>query len=120
MTDAADKGYKGLGMEGSIARWYEKNTRNSMDEFRKDAERLKAFLPNGGDLLEVAPGPGFLAIELARDPRIRVTGLDISKTFVELAKKNAEEAGVREHCHKDKRDRDGGLVLADFGEWVRR
>jgi ubiquinone/menaquinone biosynthesis C-methylase UbiE len=95
MTDAADKGYKGLGMEGSIARWYEKNTRNSMDEFRKDAERLKAFLPNGGDLLEVAPGPGFLAIELARDPRIRVTGLDISKTFVELAKKNAEEAGVR-------------------------
>jgi ubiquinone/menaquinone biosynthesis C-methylase UbiE len=92
---AAGKGYKGLGMEGSIARWYEKNTRRSMDEFRKDAERLKAFLPDGGDVLEVAPGPGFLAIEMARDSRFRVTGLDISRTFVELARKNAAEAGVR-------------------------
>lgn len=86
-------------MEGSIARWYEKNTRESMDEFRREAERLKAFLPDGGDVLEVAPGPGFLAIELARDPRIRVTGLDISRTFVELAKKNAAEAGVRADFH---------------------
>jgi ubiquinone/menaquinone biosynthesis C-methylase UbiE len=82
-------------MEGSIARWYEKNTRKSMEEFRNEAERLKAFLPDGGDVLEVAPGPGFLAIEMARDRGIRVTGLDISKTFVELARKNAAEAGVR-------------------------
>lgn len=95
MTASAEKGYKGLGMEGPVARWYEKTTRKSMEEFRKEAERLKAFLPDGGDVLEVAPGPGFLAIELARDQRIRVTGLDISKTFVELAQKNAAEAGVR-------------------------
>jgi ubiquinone/menaquinone biosynthesis C-methylase UbiE len=95
MTAAAEKGYKGMGMEGSVARWYEKNTRKSMDEFRREAERLKAFLPDGGDVLEVAPGPGFLAIEMARDSRIRVTGLDISKTFVELARKNAAEERVR-------------------------
>ena len=93
-TATAEKGYKGLGMEGSIARWYEKNTRKSMEEFRKEAERLKAFLPDGGDVLEVAPGPGFLAIEMARDSRIRVTGLDISRTFVELARKNAAEERV--------------------------
>ena len=95
MTATPDKGYKGMGMEGSIARWYDKNTRKSMEEFRREAERLKAFLPDGGDVLEVAPGPGFLAIEMARDSRIRVTGLDISKTFVELARKNAAEEGVR-------------------------
>jgi ubiquinone/menaquinone biosynthesis C-methylase UbiE len=95
MTATSEKGYKGMGMEGSVARWYEKNTRKSMDEFRKEAERLKAFLPDGGDVLEVAPGPGFLAIEMARDNRIRVTGLDISKTFVELARKNAAEEHVR-------------------------
>jgi len=94
MTATAEKGYKGMGMEGSVARWYEKNTRKSMDDFCKEAERLKGFLPDGGDVLEVAPGPGFLAVELARDPRIRVTGLDISKTFVELARKNAADAGV--------------------------
>jgi ubiquinone/menaquinone biosynthesis C-methylase UbiE len=95
MTATAEKGYKGMGMEGSVARWYEKNTRKSMEEFRKEAERLKAFLPDGGDMLEVAPGPGFLAIEMARDSRIRATGLDISRTFVELARKNAAEARVR-------------------------
>ena len=92
---ATGKGYKGMGMEGSVARWYEKNTRNNMEEFRREAERLKAFLPDGGDVLEVAPGPGFLAIELARDSRVRVTGLDISNTFVELARKNAAEGRVR-------------------------
>jgi ubiquinone/menaquinone biosynthesis C-methylase UbiE len=88
------KGYKGMGMEGSMARWYEKTTGKDLDQFRKTAERLKAVLPDGGDVLEVAPGPGFLAIELARDTRYHVTGLDISRTFVEIARKNAAEAGV--------------------------
>ncbi len=83
-----------MGMEGSMARWYEKATGKDLEEFRKAALRLKAVLPDGGDVLEVAPGPGFLAIELARDARYRVTGLDISRTFVEIARKNAAEAGV--------------------------
>lgn len=94
MTAAAQKGYKGMGMEGSVARWYEKTTRKDLDDFRKTAERLTAHLPNGGDVLEVAPGPGFLAIEFARNPGFRVTGLDISKTFVELARTNAAQEGV--------------------------
>ena len=95
MTATSEKGYKGLGMEGAIARWYDRNTRKNLEEFRTEAERLKAFLPDGGDMLEVAPGPGFLAIEMARERGIRVTGLDISMTFLELARKNAAEAGVR-------------------------
>jgi ubiquinone/menaquinone biosynthesis C-methylase UbiE len=95
MTATTQKAYKGMGMEGSVARWYERNTRKSMAEFRKLAARLREFLPNGGDVLEVAPGPGFLSIELALAGKFRVTGLDISKTFVELARKNAAEAGVR-------------------------
>jgi ubiquinone/menaquinone biosynthesis C-methylase UbiE len=95
MTAMAQKAYRGMGMEGSVARWYDRNTRKSLEEFRKVAERLRDILPNGGDVLEVAPGPGFLAIELARDRKFKVTGLDISKTFVELARKNAESEGVR-------------------------
>jgi ubiquinone/menaquinone biosynthesis C-methylase UbiE len=94
MTNTAQKGYRGMGMEGSVARWYEKATGKDLKEFRKAAARLKAVLPDGGDVLEVAPGPGFLAVELARDARYRVTGLDISRTFVEIARKNAAEAGV--------------------------
>jgi ubiquinone/menaquinone biosynthesis C-methylase UbiE len=95
MTATAVKGYKGMGMEGSVARWYEKNSRKDMGRFRATAERLMACLPNGGDVLEVAPGPGFMAIEIARDNRFRVTGLDVSNTFVELARKNAVDARVR-------------------------
>ena len=95
MTATAQKGYRGMGMEGGVARWYEKTTRKDMAEFRSLASRLSALLPDGGDVLEVAPGPGFLSIALAERGKLRVTGLDISKTFVEIARKNAAEAGVR-------------------------
>src|SRR6202034_4583506 len=89
------KAYKGLGMEGSVARWYEKTTRKDMEEFHRLAQRFAAGLPEGGDVLEVAPGPGFLSTEMAKNGGLRVTGLDISKTFVELARKNADALGVR-------------------------
>jgi ubiquinone/menaquinone biosynthesis C-methylase UbiE len=83
-----------MGMEGSVARWYDKTTRKDMQRHREFAGRMKAVRPQGGDYLEVAPGPGFMAIEMARDRRFHVTGLDISATFVEIARKNAEAEGV--------------------------
>src|SRR5262249_18453545 len=49
----------------------------------------------GADVLEVAPGPGYLAIELAKLGPYRVTGLDISRTFVRMAAENAARAGVQ-------------------------
>jgi ubiquinone/menaquinone biosynthesis C-methylase UbiE len=94
MTAATQKAYIGMGMEGPIARWYEKTTRKDMTGFRKLGARLVELLPAGGDVLEVAPGPGFLSVELARAGSLRVTALEISKTFVEIARKNAAEAGV--------------------------
>jgi ubiquinone/menaquinone biosynthesis C-methylase UbiE len=95
MTATAQKGYRGMGMEGPLARWYEKTTRKDMAQFSQLAARLKSLLPDGGDVLEVAPGPGFLAIEVARGGALRVSALDISRTFVEIARRNAAEAGVR-------------------------
>jgi len=88
------KAYKGMGMEGGIARWYAKVTGKDLAEFQKLAERLSEELPQGSSVLEVAPGPGYLAIELAKRGRCIVTGLDISETFVEIARRNAAEAGV--------------------------
>jgi ubiquinone/menaquinone biosynthesis C-methylase UbiE len=82
-------------MEGSVARWYEKTTRKDYEEYRQLAVRFAAGLPEGGDVLEVAPGPGFLSIEMAKTGGLRVTGLDISKTFVELAGRNADQVGVQ-------------------------
>jgi ubiquinone/menaquinone biosynthesis C-methylase UbiE len=94
MTAATTKGYRGIGMEGAIARWYAKSTPKDIERFRALAARLRAELPQGGDVLEVAPGPGYFAIEMAEGGAYRVTGLDVSRTMVELAPANAAEAGV--------------------------
>lgn len=83
-----------MGMEGSIARWYEKSTSKDMAQYSELAERLQAGLSSGAKILEVAPGPGFLAIEMAKSGKFQVTALEISKTFVELGQKNAAKAGV--------------------------
>lgn len=100
MANAITKGYKGIGMEGAIARWYETNSRKDMGQFQDLAERLLAGLPSGSDILEVAPGPGFLAIEMAKSGKHRVTSLEISKTFVELGRKNAADAGMAVDIHE--------------------
>jgi ubiquinone/menaquinone biosynthesis C-methylase UbiE len=92
--DGAVKAYKGIGMEGVIARWYAKNTAKSINEFKSEARRVAALLAPSARLLEVAPGPGYFAIELARLGDYEITGLDISKTFVEMAQRNAAAAGV--------------------------
>jgi ubiquinone/menaquinone biosynthesis C-methylase UbiE len=94
MTAATIKGYRGMGMEGAVARWYDRSTRKDMERFRALAARLRTVLPQGGDMLEVAPGPGYLAIEMAKGGAYRVTGLDVSRTMVELGQGNAAEAGV--------------------------
>ena len=92
MTTMA-KAYKGMGMEGGIARWYDKTTRKDMPAVRELAAKIAAKVPAGGAVLEVAPGPGFLSIELARRG-LEAQAVDISKTFLEIARKNAVDAGV--------------------------
>lgn len=94
MQPNLDKGYKGIGMEGRIAAWYARNTARDMPDFVALAQRVTAALPAGSRILEVAPGPGYLAIEIARRGAYQVTGLDISHTFVEIATRNAREAHV--------------------------
>jgi ubiquinone/menaquinone biosynthesis C-methylase UbiE len=89
-----DKGYKGMGMEGRIATWYARNTARDMPDFAALAQRVTAELPAGSRILEVAPGPGYLAVEIARRGDYRVAGLDISRTFVEIATRTAREAHV--------------------------
>jgi ubiquinone/menaquinone biosynthesis C-methylase UbiE len=88
------KGYKGVGLEGPLARWYAKITARDMGEIRRLAGEVADRIPEGGDVLEVAPGPGYLAIELAKRGAIRVTGLDISRSFVRMATENAARAGA--------------------------
>ncbi len=87
------KAYKGLGMEGSTARWYDRTTRKDLPDIRELAARIAAIVPPAGDVLEVAPGPGFLSIELARRG-LHVRAVDISRTFVEIVQRNAAAENV--------------------------
>jgi ubiquinone/menaquinone biosynthesis C-methylase UbiE len=89
----AAKAYRGLGMEGGVARWYDRTARKDMPEFQALAARIAALVPARAAVLEVAPGPGFLSIELAKRG-FDVCAVDISRTFVGLARGNAAAAGV--------------------------
>ncbi len=94
-TVTTKKAYKGLAMEGIIATWYTKTTSKDLKRHKQIAAELAPKIPTGGHVLEIAPGPGFFCIELAKLGDYRITGLDISKSFVEIARKNAAEAGLK-------------------------
>ncbi len=81
-------------MEGMVAKWYTANTGKSLGEFAKLARRISNELPRGSAVLEVAAGPGYSCIELAKLGPYSITGLDISRTFVEIAARKAAEASV--------------------------
>jgi ubiquinone/menaquinone biosynthesis C-methylase UbiE len=87
--------FKGPEMEGAVARWYARirGSGSQIEEYQKQAAQLTAGLLAGAKVLEVAPGPGYLAIEIARRG-FQVTALDISHTFVQIGSENASRAGV--------------------------
>jgi ubiquinone/menaquinone biosynthesis C-methylase UbiE len=95
MASQNSKGWKGLGMEGWIARWYTRTRRKDLSDFKQQAHRVASRLSPGAEVLEVAPGPGFFSIELAKLGDYRITGLDVSRTFIEIAQKHAREEGVK-------------------------
>jgi ubiquinone/menaquinone biosynthesis C-methylase UbiE len=94
---ATAKPYRGLGMEGAVAKWYARLTLKSLADFKTLAHRVAGDIVPGSNVLEVAPGPGYFAIELAKLGDLRVTGLDISKTFIAIASANAAREMVTAH-----------------------
>lgn len=92
---STSKGYVGIPMEGPIARWYADSIRKEATDQHQAAKMIADRLPAGSAVLEVAPGPGYLSIQLARLGNYQITGLDISHTFVEIAQQKAAQAGVR-------------------------
>jgi ubiquinone/menaquinone biosynthesis C-methylase UbiE len=89
------KAYKGLPMEGIIASWYSNITRKDLKRHRFMAKQMADKIPANGNVLEIAPGPGYFCMELAKLGNYHITGLDISKSFVEIARRNAAEAGLK-------------------------
>lgn len=94
-TLAMRKPHGDRGMEGMVARWYAANTAEMMKEYVDLAHRIAGLLPEGSSVLEVAPGPGYFSIELARLGSYSITGLDLSHTFVRMAARKAADSGVK-------------------------
>jgi ubiquinone/menaquinone biosynthesis C-methylase UbiE len=86
---------RGSGMEGFVAKWYAANTGEMMKQYVALAQRVAGQIAEGSDVLEVAPGPGYFCIELAKVGNYAITGIDISHTFVKMAAKKAARAGVQ-------------------------
>src|SRR3984885_2160065 len=83
-------------MEGAAARRYARlrGTDAQLQVYRRQAAQIAETLPDGAAILEVAPGPGYFAVELAKLGRFNISGLDASATFVALAQDIAARAGV--------------------------
>ena len=94
MEAEAKKPYRGISMEGGLATWYAKITRKDLGEFERLARELATGLPLGGRVLEIAPGPGYLSVALAKLGPFKITGLDISQSFVQMASQHAKREGV--------------------------
>lgn len=82
-------------MEGEAARRYDRlrGSKAQLAEYRRRADQLSAEIRPGADVLEVAPGPGYFALEMARRGA-HVTGVDISRTMVEIAIRHGAEQGL--------------------------
>jgi len=90
----ATKAYKGLPMEGPIAAWYSRITLKDLRRHALMARRVVGEIPEHGSVLEIAPGPGYFCLELARLGQFHITGLDVSRSFVAIASENAARAGI--------------------------
>ncbi len=87
--------FSDLGINGVAARWYDGNSRkHRINEMKGNAEEVAGQIDEGSSVLDIAPGPGNLAIELAKLGNYTITGMDISSDFVRIAKQNARQAGV--------------------------
>ena len=82
-------------IEGLMAKWYAANTAEMMQEYVDLAKRIAGQLSEGARVLEVAPGPGYFCIELAKLGPYSITGMDLSRSFVRMAGEKAAQAGVR-------------------------
>lgn len=83
----------GYGIEGFVARWYACTTPRNSDACKRAARRIAAHLTSNSRVLEIAPGPGYLASNSSSSPAA-VTGLYVSRTLVEIAAENARGAGL--------------------------
>ena len=85
---------------GVLASAYEKATRLVIDSYyRRVAEEIVAHLPSGR-ILDLGTGPGYLPIEIVkRSSGIHITGIDLSRKLIQMARSNAVKAGFADRLN---------------------
>lgn len=84
------------GIEGYFAIKYAEFAKDTpmMQEGYTDLAARVAAIISQGTFLEVGPGPSFVSIEIASHiPQAHIVGLDISKTMIDIGRRNVAEAG---------------------------
>lgn len=90
------KRFQDLGIEGEKAKYYDQMTReHRMGEIKEQAKDVAQYIQDGDSVLEIAPGAGYLSIELSKLGNFQITGMDISNDLVEICTNNAIEAGAQ-------------------------
>jgi SAM-dependent methyltransferase len=75
---------------------YDTLSRLLLGPFRERiAADIAAVTPDGARVLEVGCGPGHLSVQLARQHRLEVTGLDLDPAMIARAQANTDRAGNR-------------------------
>ena len=88
--------FKDLEIEGAQANYFDKISReHRIGEMKEQAKEVTKHTKDGDSVLEIAPGAGYLSIELSKLGKYKITGMDISKDLVEICIRNAVDAGVQ-------------------------
>jgi ubiquinone/menaquinone biosynthesis C-methylase UbiE len=85
---------------GPFAFLYEKVTRLAIESYYRGlAQEVVAFF-QAGRVLDLGTGPGYLPIEIVkRSPDLTVVGIDLSRSLIKMARRNAVNAGVAGRTH---------------------
>ena len=80
---------------GLLASSYEKASRMVIEGYYSQvADEITSNIQQGS-LLDLGTGPGYLPVEIVkRAPEINITGVDLSRKLIHMARANAQKAGL--------------------------
>ena len=80
---------------GVLASSYEKASRMVIDGYYSQVADEIVSNIRQGTMLDLGTGPGYLPIEIVkRAPEIHITGVDLSRNLIHMARHNARKAGL--------------------------
>jgi len=85
---------------GPLASLYEKASRLVIKGYYSQVAEEILSRCSHGLFLDLGTGPGYLPLELVkRAPGVRIIGVDLSRTFIRMARANAARAGCTARVH---------------------